>query len=559
MPVQKSDSAALLREPTADTRERVKATVPDEVDVAIIGAGLGGLTSGAYLARAGLKVAVFDSHYVAGGCATMFSRGTAERRYHFDIGLHYIGDCGPEGQIPRMLRGLDIDLQFEEMDPDGFDTIVLPGLEFRIPASVARYRERLVEHFPSERRGIDRYVRLLGELEAFQALISRRKKPGALGFLGHVALKGRLLVRYQHATIGQFLDSCTDDPLLRGVLLGQNGDYGLPPSKASCMLHMGLALHYFRGAYYPRGGGQVIADRLAETIESTGGSVLLRRPVEQVLVEDGRAVGVRVQGQRQDPKEVRAKLVISNADIKRTMEQLVPGEALPEEWRARSERFEMGGAIFLCCLGVRATPEQLGGRATNHWVFDTTDIEEVYAAIDRGDRTPRGVYITSASMKDPHTPNHAPPGELSVEVMALSPGRPEHWGVDPHEVFGPKYRKGEVYQQRKQEVEDALVARFCEFFGLSEDAITYRESATPVTHTRFTRATDGTGYGLAVTPEQFLKNRPGTTGPLPGLYLAGASTRSGHGIVGAMTSGIRASQRISKELGLGIEDPLLRD
>jgi phytoene dehydrogenase-like protein len=79
--------------------------------------------------------------------------------------------------------------------------------------------------------------------------------------------------------------------------------------------------------------------------------------------------------------------------------------------------------------------------------------------------------------------------------------------------------------------------------------IVHRESATPVTHQRFTRATDGTGYGLAVTPDQMMKHRPGYRGPLPGLYFAGASTRAGHGIVGAMMSGKNAARRIASDLG----------
>ena len=75
-----------------------------------------------------------------------------------------------------------------------------------------------------------------------------------------------------------------------------------------------------------------------------------------------------------------------------------------------------------------------------------------------------------------------------------------------------------------------------------------RESATPVTHARFTRASGGTGYGIAATPAQFLRNRPGYRGPLPGLYLCGASTRSGHGIVGAMMSGQASARAVTRGL-----------
>ena len=136
--------------PTAKTRDRCKTAIPGSVDVAIVGAGPGGLTAGAYLAQHGLKVAIFDHHYVAGGCATMFTRGSKAERYSFDVGLHYIGDCGPEGRIPTILRGLDLEMDFRELDPDGFDTLVFPDLEFKIPSDIGLYRDRLASLFPKE-------------------------------------------------------------------------------------------------------------------------------------------------------------------------------------------------------------------------------------------------------------------------------------------------------------------------------------------------------------------------------------------------------------------------
>ena len=122
-----------LHSPIAKTAQRVRTPVPQSVDVAIVGAGPGGLMAGAVLARRGLKVAIFDQHYVAGGCATMFERGRSDARWRFDVGLHYIGDCAPDGKIPSLLRQVGVELQYASLDPDGFDTIVLPDLRFRIP------------------------------------------------------------------------------------------------------------------------------------------------------------------------------------------------------------------------------------------------------------------------------------------------------------------------------------------------------------------------------------------------------------------------------------------
>lgn len=151
--------------PTAQTGRRARTEPPEQVDVAVVGAGPGGLAAAARLAAAGLRVAVFDGHYVAGGCATQFARKGPHGRYRFDVGLHYIGDCGPQGMIPRIVAGLGAQVEYLPMDPHGFDTLVLPDFRFEIPADVDLYRDRLVEQFPRERRGIDRYMRLLREFE----------------------------------------------------------------------------------------------------------------------------------------------------------------------------------------------------------------------------------------------------------------------------------------------------------------------------------------------------------------------------------------------------------
>lgn len=538
----------LLHDPTAATRARVRAEVPDQVDVAIIGAGLGGLTSGALLARQGLKVAVFDGHYVAGGCATMFSRGPAEGRFRFDVGLHYVGDCGPEGRIPRLLKAAGVEgIEFREMDADGIDVIEIPGLSFKIPKDRGLYRDRLVAAFPKEKRGIDRYVRLLTEVDHLGKVLDQRKR-GALGILGEALLHGRLLARYQNATIGAFLDTCTKDTDLRAILLGQNGDYGVRPSRASAMIHCGLANHYFKGGFYPVGGGQVLADGLAQVIETHGGSVLLRRPIERIVVEGGRAVGVQVQARRQDPRVVRAGVVISNADIRRTFEELLPAEALDPEAAARARSFEMGGALFITCLGVKGDLREAGLGASNVWGFDGTDFEAFYDGIDRGELEPRCHYVTSGSLKDPDSPGHAPPGHMTLEAMTILPGDPKAWGVDPEKARGMGYRDDRLYLERKQQVEEAMVARVVKRWPWLADKIVLVESASPVTQVRYTGASEGTGYGLAATPEQFMKRRPGYRGPVAGLYLCGASTRAGHGIVGAMASGWNAAFRVSQEL-----------
>lgn len=537
-----------LAEPSP-ARRRAHATSPSRVDVAIIGSGLGGLVAAANLAQRGLSVALFEAHYTAGGCATQFERGPRRARYHFDVGLHYVGDCGPDGQIPRLLRECGVDVSFRPMDPDGFDTLVFPDFRFRIPADVEVYRDRLVEQFPRERRAIDRYVALLRAVMTATRALDRDQRPPLMD-MAKLALAGLRIARHRKATIGEVLDAIgARDPALRAVFLGQSGDYGLPPSKASAMLHLGLAGHYFRGAYYPEGGGQVLADRLAARIESLGGSVHLRHPVERIVIENGRAVGVRLAARNGEAaREVRADVVVSNADLKRTLLELVGPQHLPSEWVTRSERFEMAAALIITFLGVEGAIEGMG--ATNYWQFDGYDMEGFYHDDPSQPITPRGCYVTSASHKDPaHALHHAPEGITNVEVMTVVPSSLRRWQVRGEEVAAWGYKKNEAYHAVKRRIEEDMIARLDRMFPGTGSRVVFRETATPVSHTRYTGATDGTGYGLAATPEQFFENRPGYRAPISGLYLCGASTRAGHGIVGAMSSGRNVARRILKDLG----------
>lgn len=552
---------ASAREPTSapaatlasDNRRRASRGVPERVDVAIVGSGLGGLVTAAYLAQQGYKVAVFEAHYTAGGCATQFSRGPRSARWRFDVGLHYVGDCREDGTIPRILGDLGIGLDFAELDPDGFDTLVFPDLRFRIPAGLDRYRDRLVEAFPHERRGIDRYVSLVRAVMNVSRLMDvheGRRPP--LRELAKVALDGLRIAPHREATIGQVLSGMVRDERLAAVLLGQSGDYGLPPSKVSALLHLGLAGHYFRGAFYPKGGGQVIADRLCDRIEALGGSVHLRAPVERIVVEGGRATGLLLAAKAGDPAvRVRAGAVVSNADLKRTLLDLVGPEHLPASWVTRTKSFEMAASLFMTFVGLRGDGRELGMTSSNTWQFDGYDVEGFYRDSGRpgGPIQVHGCYVTSASLKDPESAlHHAPAGHTSVEVMAVVPSDPARWGA-PTDAFDWGYKHTESYRARKDEIEAELVNRLDRLFPGAAARIVLRESATPMSHARFTGATDGTGYGLAATPAQFMKGRPGYRGPLPGLYLVGASTRAGHGIVGAMMGGRAAARRVAAEIG----------
>jgi phytoene desaturase len=499
---------------------------------------MGGLVAAALLARAGRRVLVLDHHYVAGGNATVFRR----RRYEFDVGVHYLGDCGPQGLIPRVLGACGATgVVFRPMDAE-LEQLTFPDFDFAIPRDRATFRARLVARFPAERRGIERYFRFLEQVDRVQ----RATLGGSHWAEVAALLRAPLVVRYAERSLGEFLDSCTRDLRLRAVLTAQNGTYAIAPGRVSALLHAGLQNHYLvDGGWYPEGGGQVMADRLAEAIEDAGGHIRLLSRVTRIHVEGGRTTGITLVHKHLGEIAVRAPVVVSDADLKRTVLELVGAEHFPAAFVDRVRRFEMALPLFVVFLGLDIPPAELPYGNANRWVLGGYEFDREYGMLDRGELPERpSVYIATASLKDPGNPRLAPPGHTNLQVMTVVPAEAAFWGVGAVEAADGTYAASEGYQFVKEQVTARVLAQAERAIpGLSRH-IVYRDAATPLTHTRYTRSTGGTSYGIAATPAQFLRRRPSASTSIQGLYLAGASTRAGHGIVGAMLSGVHAADRI---------------
>jgi phytoene dehydrogenase-like protein len=518
--------------------DRFRDPIGAAYEVVIVGAGMGGLVAAALLARAGRRVLVVDGHYVAGGNATVFRR----RRWEFDVGVHYLGDCGPGGTIPRILAACGAGgVRFRPMDAE-LEVCTFPDFDFTIPRDKATFRARLLARFPAEARGIDRYFRFLAQVDRVQGAVLRGSWWRQLAALA----RAPLVVRFANRTMGQFLDSCTADRRLRAVLTAQNGTYALAPGRVSAILHAGLQNHYFvDGGWYPEGGGQVMADRLAEAIETADGHIRLRTRATRIEVEAGRVTGVTLDSRHHGTVRVTAPVVVSDADLKRTVLELVGAEHFPPAFVARVRGFEMALPLFVVYLGLDVPPSWLPYGNVNRWHFGSYDFDAEYAALVRGELPERPfLYIATASHKDPENRRIAPPGQTNLQVMTIVPATARFWGVSEAALRDGTYVASEGYRFVKEEVTRRVLVQAERVIPGLAQHIVYREAATPLTHTRFTGSTGGTSYGIAATPAQFLAGRPGAATAVAGLYLAGASTRTGHGIIGAVQSGVAAAERV---------------
>jgi phytoene dehydrogenase-like protein len=291
--------------------------------------------------------------------------------------------------------------------------------------------------------------------------------------------------------------------------------------------------------------------RLCEAIRAYGGEVRTRARVARVRIEGGRAAGVVLErtGERID-----APVVVSNADLKRTVEELVGPEHFRPETVERVRSFRMTLPLFAVYVGLDVDLRERGMPNTNWWIWGSTDIEGIYDQLERGELPHRNMtYVTVTSLRDPASPHVAPTGHTNLQVMTLVPHDYALWHVErgPAETSRPHYHRDPEYRRRKAALTEELLGVAEQVVPELREHADWKEAATPVTQERFTRSTGGTSYGIALSTDQVGPFRMGPATEIPGLFLCGASAPSGPGISGVMRGGVAAA-------GAVLEVPLLR-
>lgn len=508
----------------------------EDYPTVIIGAGLGGLCCGAYLARQGIPVTVVEQHGVPGGYATSFDR--AGGKFTFEVSLHGMSINNNNGPY-RTLKNLGVLDQIELVALPEVYRLKAPGLDISVPQQDPEaYIRLLTKHFPKEAEGIRGFV---GEMIDLSEEVERYSLKGTFT---KTVLKIIFPIQFpnmwklRNKTLGDLLDEYLEDPAAKSALSALWGYYGLPPSKLSGFYYANATGGYLKnGSFTIKNRSQDLSYALADVIENSGGKILYETAAAKIRVKEGKAAGVLLS----DGRNLAARAVVSNASALTTFKNLLPPGSVPADYMKKLEAYRPSLSSFLVWLGLnRELRGKIKGFSTH--VTGSLDAEADYQACMKGeiDKGSFGVAIYDNLFE-----GYSRPGTSSLMLIFLS-------GYGPWRKFEGDYRAGrkQAYYKEKDRWTNILIQRAEKELmpGLSS-MIEVREAATPLTNRRYTGNTEGAIYGFEQSMDNAFMNRIRNKTPIEGLYLASAWGNPGGGYAGVLHAGEWTFQKMMEHWG----------
>ncbi len=316
--------------------------MPD-ADVVIIGAGMAGLTCGCLLAQKGLKVLMIEKNQKVGGCCTSFEKDG----FSFDLSVQSLGECQEGGRIWRILKQLNLLDQIHFIPLEPAREYLFPDRKVVQSSKLETHTENLSSLFPEERKGIGKVYAVLKKIfEEFSSI------PSSLNWFDPSSFSSQYpsFSQYKDKTYGELLNEFISHPFLKTLLSIRSSYALLPPEEISAVGMAGIEMSYFNyGVSCVEGKVEQLPLKMGEALEKMGGQILTGHEVQQILIKEKRAMGVRLM----DGREITGKVVISNSDAHHTFSDLIGEDHIPSGFRSKLKGMRPSSFLFHPLSGNR--------------------------------------------------------------------------------------------------------------------------------------------------------------------------------------------------------------
>ena len=486
--------------------------------VIVIGAGIGGLTAGALLAKRGYQVTIFDQAIVPGGCASTFKR----RGFTFDVGATQVAGLEPGGIHHRIFKEIEIEPPIASYC-DPACAVFLP--EETKPINVWRDADKWQEERQRQFPGSEPFWNLLNRLfEAswrFQGrdpVLPPRSAWDIWQLVSAVRSDTLITVPFALMTVADALKlyGLYENKRLKTFLDLQLKLYSQVGTDETALLYAATALAVSQapqGLFHLEGSMQVLSDRLVEGLEKHGGKLLMRHNVEKIHTESGKVTGVTIRNKKGEIWIEPADEVVANVTAQ-DLVRLTDDKTL-NNYERRVEKLPQPSGAFVIYLGVKR--EAIPENCSPHLQF-LYNADEVIGENN-------SLFVSVSKPGD----GRAPKGQATLIASSFTDAD-LWWNRD--------------YDQIKQQYTEEAIARLNSYFDLSAENIIYTEAATPRTFANFTARKKGIVGGLGQRIKTFGPFGFANRTPVKHLWLVGDSTHPGEGTAGVSYSALTVTRQI---------------
>ncbi|MEO6718778.1 MAG: NAD(P)/FAD-dependent oxidoreductase [Ferruginibacter sp.] len=507
-------------------------------DVVIIGAGVGGLTAGAFLSKAGFSVCILEKEPHAGGYLAGFRR----KDFRFDTAIHWLNQCHPEGLVSRLFDVLGSDhpkaiqqKRIRRYKGDDFDYLLTNNPD--------EWRDQLIAEFPHDKKGIERFFKAakkLGTSFKNYSLVFRSEE--TMSFFERLLNKRRLLdfvipfipyITYSgEKGLKKGLKRFFKDEAIHKIFSSETELLG-------CLIPIGWAYH---GDFQspPKGGGQVIPEWLQHVIRYYKNDLFFKCSVKQVLLQNNTVTGVQFE-HRGKAHTVNCKYVVAACDVETLYEKMLPVDAIAAKMKAKLRKAEMYSSSVTVSIALDCPAEAFGfNEELVHIASENASFDDHHG----GDPLKSEISILAPSLRDK---SMAPEGYGTLTLfMPAYMDFQNNWHTK-NDAAG-NYITGEAYEELKKEIAEVIIRRVEEKVapGLRSHILFY-DVATPVTHYRYTGNKNGTMMGAKPGRENMQNKIAHYQTPVKNLFLGGHWAELGGGVPIAVKAGTNAALMILKK------------